>query len=120
MRLAHITSEVGVVEIAVAFAAMAYVVERVLDALGWSKSSRTLRAENTDLVRHNSELEREVDVLREKVAALTAEVDRLRADVGELSQRDQLAVLQSMEAHEDGAVQRWEETLKVLREIRDK
>jgi hypothetical protein len=89
-----------------------YLVDRTIDARGWSRSSRTLRRENEDLVRRNGELEQTVGRLEAKVAALEVQV-------GELQQRDQAAVLRALEQHEVHANQRHHKTIGVLTDIRD-
>jgi len=118
MAALHIT-EVSFVEIAIAFAALAYIVERSLDALGWSRSSRTLRQENEDLVRRNKELDQEVERLKGELARHESDIAGLRTQVTDLSQRDQGAVLRSIEDHERSAGVRHERMVGVLTEIRD-
>lgn len=112
-------TQLGIVELAIAFAALAYVVERVLDATGWSRSSRTLRVENEDLVRRNKELDYEVGTLRVAHDGLDVEVKALRLQVAELQKRDQAAVLSAIETHERAAGTRHERMVGVLTEIRD-
>lgn len=99
-------------ELAVGLAAVAYVCDRVLDATGWSRSSRTLREENEDLVRRNNELDQMVDRLGEDLKRMDGEVQTLR-------KTDQSAVLASLRDHEAQAGIRHERTLSVLTEIRD-
>lgn len=101
-----------VVELTIAFAAAAYVLERGLDIVGMSRSSKTLRQENEDLIRRNKELEVEVKELRR-------EVDDLSRKVKELSTRDQAAVLAAIAEHERDANKRFDAFLMVLTEIRD-
>ena len=55
----------------------ALVIDRILDAMGRSRSSRVLRVENSDLVRRNGELE--VDQARH-----IAEIERLRRNISDL------------------------------------
>jgi uncharacterized protein YlxW (UPF0749 family) len=102
----------SIVEITIAFAAAAYVLERALDIVGWSRSSKTLRVENEDLVRRNKELEVEVKELRR-------EVDDLSRKVTDLGTRDQASVLAALAAHELNASDRFVSYLGVLTEIRD-
>ena len=102
----------SVAELAILFAAIAYVADRVLDGVGWSRSSRTLRQENEDLVRRNRELD--ADVVR-----LRTDVERLQMKVTELEARDQAAVLKAIELHEQAAGVRHERMVTVLTEIRD-
>jgi uncharacterized protein YlxW (UPF0749 family) len=89
-----------------------YLVDRTVDARGWSRSSKTLRRENEDLVRRNGELEANVTRLEVKVATLETQV-------ADLQQRDQAAVLRALEIHESQANIRHEKTLGVLSDIRD-
>lgn len=118
MAALHVT-EVNFVQIAIAFAALAYIVERALDALGWSRSSRTLRQENEDLIRRNQELDREVLRLKAELSRHGGELTALRTQVADLSKHDQAAVLHSIDVHERAAGVRHERTLVVLTEIRD-
>jgi len=117
--LAAVVSDVALVELAVLFAALGYVVQLILDALGISRSSRTLRRENEDLVRRNKELDDAVLRLKSEVSRLETELAGLRSQVSDLSQRDQTAVLRSIEEHERAAGTRHERMLGVLTEIRD-
>lgn len=111
--------DLGVTELAIIFAALAYVTREVLDATGWSRSSRTLRVENEDLVRRNKELDVEVGRMSVAHDALEVEVKALRVQVADLQQRDQAAVLVAIEKHEAAAGTRHERMIGVLGEIRD-
>ena len=119
MIAGHGFVHVGIVELAILFAAIGYVVQLVLDAVGISRSSRTLRAENEDLVRRSKELDDAVLRLKTEVARLESELVGLRTQVLDLSQRDQAAVLRSIEEHERSAGVRHERMVSVLTEIRD-
>lgn len=119
MMLAAISTELGIVEIGFLLAAAAYVIERVVDTTGVSRSSRTLRRENEDLVRRNKELDDEVSRLSDEVARLREEISVLTPQVAELQKRDQAAVLTAISDHERAAGLRHEKTLGVLVEIRD-
>ena len=105
-------SEVGIVELAVLFAALGYVTQLVLDVTGWSRSSRTLRQENEDLIRRNKEL-------ADDIARQRGDILNMQTKVTELSKRDQGAVLEAMAIHEQSVSLRHEKTLAVLMEIRD-
>lgn len=83
---------------------LGYLIDRLADARGWSRSSKTLRRENEDLVRRNTELEQTVHRLEQKVEILERQVDELR-------RTDQAAVLRSIEQHEVAATGRHERTL---------
>lgn len=102
-------------EIAVAVAVAGLAIEKLLDHIGWSRSSKTLRRENEDLVRRNTELEPLVG----KVQHLESQVEALTNQVGELQKRDQAAVLAAIETHERNAGARAEAVLGKLGEIRD-
>jgi hypothetical protein len=117
--IAVVSTEIGILELAAILAAVAYVVERILDALGWSRSSRLLRQENEDLLRRDKERTETIRRLESEHAKLEAEVITLRAQVAELTKRDQGAVLSAIETHERNAVSRSERMIAVLGEIRD-
>ncbi|MEK9809928.1 MAG: hypothetical protein VW362_05740 [Candidatus Nanopelagicales bacterium] len=90
----------------------AVILDRVADSRGWSRSSKTLRRENEDLVRRNTELEQTVARHEDKIRTLEQKVV-------ELEKRDQAAVLRAIEQHETKADARHAKTLDVLVEIRD-
>ena len=90
----------------------AVILDRVADGRGWSRSSKTLRRENEDLVRRNGELEQTDSRHEEKILTLEQKVV-------ELEKRDQAAVLVKLEEHERNAGYRHDKTLSVLTEIRD-
>lgn len=104
---------------AIGVAAITYVVDRVLDATGKSRSSKLLRTENEDLVRRNNELGSEVGRLEKDVEVLRGQIRTLETLVEDLRARDQTAVLLSVEQHEANAGARHERMLGVLTEIRD-
>jgi hypothetical protein len=112
--IAHILPEntFGVTDIILIVGFMAILVDRILDANGWSRSSKVLRVENTDLVRRNKELEETVARHEKEIAALSGQVELLR-------QRDQTAVLDALERHELNAERRADRTSSLLVEIRD-
>lgn len=83
-------------DIAVLLAAMAYGVDRALDSLGWSRSSRTLRRENVDLTRRNAELDETVSRLSDELEAARKTLALLDEKVRELEKRDQAAVLAAL------------------------
>lgn len=88
-----------------------------LDVLGFSRSARTVRQENHDLVGRNKTLEQENHHLEREVAALRSEVAALKAQVEELQKRDQEAVLRQLEKHEERAQKRHDAELIVLQEL---
>jgi hypothetical protein len=107
-------------EIILGFAIVAYLVDRFVDSKGWSRTSRTLRSENVDLVRRNDELEKKVERLEINDAAKAAQIIALERHVTELKERDQLAVIQRLDSHEVNASKRHGETLTVLTNIADR
>lgn len=98
-----------------------YLVDRALELTGKSRSAKTLRSENDDLVRRNGELEGTVQRLEAKIVALEARVDEL-AKVP-----DQTTVLDALVAHEEDSERRAQETgpkldtaVGLLSQIRDR
>lgn len=89
---------------------LGYLIERVIDAKGWSRSSRTLRRENEDLVRRNVELEATVARHEHTIAQQGEQLAVLEARVHELGARDQQAVLHALELHASQADRRHAET----------
>lgn len=110
---------IGATELAILFAALAYVTHLVLDALGISRTSRNLRVENEDLVRRNKELEDSVGRCGDDIDRLKGELGVLVPRVEELSARDQAAVLAAIAEHVRQATIRHEAALAVLTDIRD-
>lgn len=104
----------------------AFIVDRVMDARGWSRSSKTLRRENEDLVRRNTELEKAVERHERTIGEQSTAIAVLRESVRELQARDQQAVLSSLDKVASVATERHqsydvhqEASLALLREIRD-
>lgn len=94
-----------------------YLVDRAVDALGWSRTSRTLRSENTDLVRRNNELEEKVARMDAQLADQAVQIKAMEVRIVELQARDQAAVIQRLDNHETQANQRHEATIMVLDRI---
>lgn len=82
---------------------LGYLLDRLADSRGWSRSSKTLRLENEDLVRRNSELEQTVSRHESLIASL-------QQQVSDLKRSDQAAVLVALKDHEVGAVERAKKT----------
>lgn len=100
--------------------------DRIADSRGWSRSSKTLRAENVDLLRRNTELEQTVQRHERTIAGHQSTIARLETKVADLELRDQRAVLAALEMHESNAERRnaevaarHTEALMVFTEIRD-
>lgn len=116
----------SITEIVVALAAAGYLIDRFLDAKGWSRSSKTLRRENEDLVRRNTELEQTVARHEEEIDRQKHAIDMLNEKVAELEKLNQQAVLDALKQHETNAAQRHaenavrhQESITVWTQIRD-
>lgn len=110
--------DVGLLELSLLLAAATYVIQVTLDTMGWSRTSRTLRTENEDLIRRNKELEDTIRRLEEKVADLQEKLEVLGSELSELRSRDQGAVLDAINEHEHLANKRAEKYVQVLDSIR--
>lgn len=104
--------------------AIGYVVLKVLEATGRTKSSQLLRRENEDLVRRNLELEAQVerheiaiDRMKEEANERQKTVDRLEAKIAELERQSQAAVLDRLLEIDSRADVRHVESLGVLQTI---
>lgn len=106
-------------DIVIAAAFLAVILDRVADARGWSRSSKTLRRENEDLVRRNTELEQTVARHEQKILEQGAEIESMRSRIIDLEKRDQAAVLAAIKLHEEQANHRHDRTIGVMSEIRD-
>ena len=112
VTVAALVNGLSVTDIVLLLGFLAVLLDRVADSRGWSRSSKTLRRENEDLVRRNGELEQTVARHEDKIRVLEAKVV-------ELEKRDQTAVLRALETHEMRADTRHARTLEVLTDIRD-
>lgn len=110
--LASLVDHLSVTDVVLLLGMAGVVLDRLADARGWSRSSKALRLENTDLLRRNHELETTVARHVTEGARLTAQVETLQA-------RDQAAVLSALERHEVSAERRAATTSGLLTEIRD-
>ena len=115
--IAWINGNVDTTDVILFAAVAAYVVERFVDGNGWSRTSRTLRSENIDLVRRNGELERKVERLEARDVEKAAQIVSLERHVAELKERDQLAVIQRLDSHEMHAAERHSALFGVLQDI---
>lgn len=113
-------------ELAVIAAALVFFSDRILDRMGWNKSSTLLRTENQDLIRintelttHNADLETQQKENTVRISELTSEIAVLREQVSELKKRDQEAVLEALRNHEVAAERRSDAHVTVLKQIRD-
>lgn len=93
------------------------VVTRVGEGRGWFKSAAGLRTENTDLLRRNQELEDTVGRHSDTIRVQGEQIIRLEEQVRALEKLDQSAVLQALQDHEAGAIQRAETTHGYLERI---
>lgn len=112
MTVAALPFDLSVADVVVVGGVLGFAIERVVDALGFSRSAKTLRRENEDVVRRNGELEETVTRLEAQIDALSLTIDELRTKVTDLEQHSQEAVLKRLEELET-------KTLSVLTEIRD-
>ena len=115
--LSFLNATLGATDLILLGAVGVYVVDRTVDALGWSRSSQTLRTENQDLVRRNEELEQKVGRMDISLAEQTAQLRVMEVRVEELKGRDQLAVIQRLDNHELYAAERHGSLLGVLQDI---
>lgn len=116
----------GLTDVLIIAGILAYLLDRLADARGWSRTSKTLRRENEDLIRRNGELEQTVGRHEDTIRDQGGEIAVLQAKVRELEQRDQAAVLDALRAHEASAERRHtenatrhQEALSVWMAIRD-
>ena len=107
-----VSGQIGLTDVILLLGILGILLDRVADARGWSRSSKTLRRENQDLLRRNGELEA-------TVARHESEIGRLGAQIDLLKERDQTAVLKQLELHETNADRRATRTVGLLEEIRD-
>jgi Mg2+ and Co2+ transporter CorA len=117
--LAVLGRHLSVTDIVLLLGIIGVFVDRVADARGWSRSSKTLRRENTDLLRRNGELEATIVRHETEISGNKDEIARLAAQVDLLKSRDQEAVLAALERHEVSAERRTTVTGGLLTEIRD-
>ena len=105
---------------------LAFVAERIAEALGWVRPANALRRENTDLIRRNEQLEATVERHTKSLADQASEIRELKAQVAELKARDQASVLIALQSAQEAAIARYDhlighqdQTITVLGEIRD-
>jgi alanyl-tRNA synthetase len=107
MILDIINDTLNLTDILILVGILGYAIDRIADQRGWSRSSKMLRQENSDLLRVNDELNQATNRNLEKIEVLQAEVVELKAEVGQLKSRDQAAVLKALEHHEERANERF-------------
>lgn len=110
--IAALVDGVSLTDAIIVLGIVGIILDRVADARGWSRSSKRLREENTDLLRQRDED-------REKIKRHESTITQLEARVAELEKTNQAAVLASIEKHEAAAGTRHDRTIAVLTEIRD-
>jgi outer membrane murein-binding lipoprotein Lpp len=91
-------------------------VKTLMEGKGWTRSSKLLREENADLIARNHTLEEDRNDRIATEITLNSRIDALEAKVRDLESRDQAAVLQALRDHELGAINRAEETHRLLQE----
>jgi uncharacterized coiled-coil protein SlyX len=104
-------------DVALILAAVGYVINRIAEARGWTRSSQVIRRENEDLGRRNADLEHTMERQTGQIEELTLKVGVLEAEMSELRKRDQTAVLNRLVEVEDRADARHSETVVVLEKI---
>lgn len=102
-----------IAELVVLLGVLLYIATSISDRFVGRPALERLRTENDDLMRINSQLEKDVATLRSQVAVLESQVR-------DLKRHDQQHVLASLAHHEEEASARHERTIQVLGEIRDK
>jgi hypothetical protein len=95
------------------------VIDRIADTRGWSRSSKRLREENTDLLRIREEDKQTIIRHEHQIVKSQTEIISLKAQIDILKERDQLAVLEALKDHETHAESRAITTQEILIEIRD-
>jgi hypothetical protein len=113
------SSEISFTDIAIIFAIVLGILDRVTDAKGWSRSSKRLREENTDLLRIRAEDKQTIARHEEEIVKNREKISSLEAQINILKERDQLAVLEALKNHEIQAEKRVAKTQTILTEIRD-
>ena len=78
VTVAALVNGLSVTDIVLLLGFLAVILDRIADGRGWSRSAKTLRRENEDLVRRNQELEQTVARHEDKIQAL--ETHEVRAD----------------------------------------
>lgn len=91
-------------------ALLGYILDKLIDKMGWSKSGKVLREENVDLLRRNTELESTVERHEITIEKQDTQLSMLEERVRELEVRDQKAVLEALRDHEVSAEARYEKT----------
>lgn len=95
-------------------AVIGYVIKTVGEGKGWFRTSATLRTENTDLLRRNSELEATTSRHEDTIRKQGEQIIRLEEQVRALEKLDQSAVLEALRTHEKGAKARHDVTTGLL------
>lgn len=121
---------VGMTDIVILVGVLGYLVDRVFDARGWSRSSKTLRRENEDLVRRNNELEETVGRHEKTINDQRIRLDQLEIKIRDLEKHDLASVMRAVDQHEVAAERRMiaaqaeaasrhQEHVRILTDIRD-
>lgn len=121
-----IVSAISLSTIALVCAIIAWTLKTIAEERGWLRSTRSLRMENTDLVRINDELRDTVRRHTEKIEAQNEQIITMRAQIQELEKRDQASVILAIDLAKKEAVERHNalidnqiESTKVLRDIHE-
>lgn len=94
-------------------------IKSIGEGRGWFRSAASLRVENTDLIRRNSELEATVARHEATIAANVLSIQDLTSQVKLLEKLDQSAVLAALKDHELGAETRAKRTHDLQAESTD-
>lgn len=112
--IASLLNNVSLTDTILILGVIGVVVTRVGEGRGWFRSAAGLRAENTDLVRRNDELQATTSRHEETIRVQGEQIVRLEEQVRALEKLDQSAVLQALKDHEKGAIGRADETHRLL------
>ena len=122
--------DIGATEVVLVVGVLAYLVDRIFESRGWSRSSKTLRRENEDLVRRNNDLEETIRRHESTIDDQRVRLDALEVKIRDLEKHDLAAVMRAVDQHEVAAERRMiaiqtqssdrhSEHVRILTEIRD-
>ena len=115
--IAFFNGNVDLTDVLIIAGIVGVAVKTILEERGLTRTSKLLRAENTDLLRRNGELESSIDRFERRIreqdiliSEQAANIVVLNEKVAELAKRDQEAVLRQLEHHEEKAEARYDKT----------
>ena len=115
----HAWHGLGLTDILIVAGILSWLVYSFVDARGLSRSSKTLRRENEDLVRRNQELEQTVGRHETTIEQQGRQISQLELEVRDLKRTDQGAVLAALRMHETAAADARRINADLLGQIRD-